>query len=313
MRLSTALAEEICDLRFCGPVAMKRLPVGGEGEGRLGEMAEVGRRRPESQGEIKGGDMEGWRKIGEELERYLRVPTFPVAVRFLQPGEQPPEKARRPLAELGQPIALCQALTLSRRMGWTVAVGPEDSSCPLANLTMGWLEEMDLSLVLGFFQAMNYARDEAAARARVDGLGKLPTESYNMLVLSPLARTRIEPHMILVFGNPAQIMRVVQAVSRWEGQKVPGAFGGLGGSCNEGIILAFQEDKPRVVLPGNGDRVFAATQDDEMAIAFPASWAERVLEGLEATASRGVRYPIPHSLQYELPFARLMQRFSKER
>ncbi len=54
-------------------------------------------------------------------------------------GEAPPEKARRPLAALETPIAVCQAFTLVRRMGWTIALGPDDSNCPLFNLAMGWL------------------------------------------------------------------------------------------------------------------------------------------------------------------------------
>ncbi len=256
--------------------------------------------------------MEKWRSAGEALERYLRPSTFPLAIHFLAKGEELPQGARRPLEEVGVPIALCQAITLARRMGWTVAMGKEDSSCPLATISMGWSPEIDPALMVGFFQAMNYARDEKAAQTRVEGLGKLPPYNYDMLILSPLTRTRVEPHLIMVYGNPAQMMRLAQAISRWEGEKVTGAFGGIGGSCNDGVILPFLKDRPRMVLPGNGDRVFAATQDGEMACSFPAAWTDRILEGLEATSGRGVRYPIPPSMNYELPFARLMERFGQE-
>jgi uncharacterized protein (DUF169 family) len=254
--------------------------------------------------------MERWRGVGEALERHLRLGAFPVAVRFLAPGEALPEKARRPLVALETPIAVCQALTLARRMGWTIALGPDDSSCPLFNLAMGWLEEFDPSFMHAFFTAMQYAKDEEAARARVQGLGMLDPGECAVMVLSPLTRTQVVPHLVMVFGNPAQVMRLVQATTRWEGKRVAGSFGGLGGSCNEGLILTRLEEQPRVVLPGNGDRVFAATQDHEMAFAFPGDWSDRIIEGLEATAARGVRYPIPTNLQYELPFMRLMARFS---
>ncbi|MDI6873667.1 MAG: DUF169 domain-containing protein [Actinomycetota bacterium] len=127
--------------------------------------------------------------------------------------------------------------------------------------------------------------------------------------LSPLARTRVEPHLIMVFGNPAQIMRLVQAVSRWTGERVAEDCGGIGGSCNEGLVRVFLEDRPRVALQGNGDRVFAATQDDELLFSFPASWADRVEEGLEATSQRGIRYPIPTFINYRLPFVDLMARY----
>lgn len=104
-------------------------------------------------------------------------------------------------------------------------------------------------------------------------------------------------------------MRLVQAVSRWTGERVAAGFGGIGGSCNEGLVRTFLEEEPRVALPGNGDRVFAATQDDELLFCFPASWAEKVVDGLRATSERGIRYPIPTFLNYRLPFLDLMARF----
>ncbi len=118
----------------------------------------------------------------------------------------------------------------------------------------------------------------------------------------------MEPHLVMVFGNPARIMRLVQAGSRWTGERVRVGFGGIGGSCNEGLVRTFFEGVRRVALPGNGDRVFAATQDDELLFAFPAPWADRVEEGLEATSRRGIRYPIPTFLNYRLPFLDLMTR-----
>ena len=159
---------------------------------------------------------------------------------------------------------------------------------------------------------MSYAADEAAARARVEGLSRLEPGEFPTLVFSPLARTRVEPQVVVVYGNPAQVMRMVHAASRWTGDTVAAGFGGIAGSCNEGFIRTFREDAPRVALPGNGDRVFAATRDDEILFAFPASWAERIVEGLETTSASGVRYPIPTMLEYELPFDRLMSQAQEE-
>ncbi len=256
--------------------------------------------------------MEKWHEVSSRIEQHLRPATFPVAVRLLSPGEEPPERSRRPAADIGSPMALCQGLTLTRTRGWTMAFGPEDSNCPVANYAMGWGGQVDPSLMYGFLQMMNYAADEASARARVEGLSRLEPGEFPTLVFSPLARTRVEPQVVVVYGNPAQVMRMVHAASRWTGDTVAAGFGGIAGSCNEGFIRTFREDAPRVALPGNGDRVFAATRDDEILFAFPASWAERIVEGLETTSASGVRYPIPTMLEYELPFDRLMSQAQEE-
>ncbi|MBN2027548.1 MAG: DUF169 domain-containing protein [Actinobacteria bacterium] len=254
--------------------------------------------------------MEEWRDYGGKLEGHLRPATFPVAIRFLEPGEDPPERARRPREETGSSIALCQGLTLTRERGLTMLFELEESSCPLANAALGWDVTTGPSFMSAFLITMNYARDEDTATRRTEGMDMLEPGAYSGLVLSPLTRTRVEPHLIVVYANPAQIMRLVHATARWTGERVPADFGGIAGSCNEGIVRTFAMAAPRVALPGNGDRVFATAHDDELIFAFPSAWAERIMEGLEATSARGVRYPIPTFINYHLPFTDLMEKFS---
>ncbi|MGQ9475371.1 MAG: DUF169 domain-containing protein [Actinomycetota bacterium] len=253
--------------------------------------------------------MEYWHELGITIERHLRVSTFPVAVRFLEKGEEAPDKARLPVEVAGEPMALCQGITFTRRRGLTMCFDRDQSTCPLAISALGWDDGEGLEFLPAFLVAMNYARDQRSARRKAERMARLERERYDRVVLSPLARTRVEPHLVMVFGNPAQVMRLVQAVSRWTGERVAAGFGGIGGSCNEGLVRTFLEEEPRVALPGNGDRVFAATQDDELLFCFPASWAEKVVEGLQATSERGIRYPIPTFLNYRLPFPDLMARF----
>jgi uncharacterized protein (DUF169 family) len=62
---------------------------------------------------------------------------------------------------------------------------------------------------------------------------------------------------------------------------------------------AFLDQTPKVVVPGNGDRVWAATQDHEMVYALPASHLETLIQGLSKTHEKGIRYPIPTYLRYQ--------------
>ena len=54
-------------------------------------------------------ELQVYRDIGEELERRLRLKTFPVAVRLLHTEADIPNSATRPLADLGHHLSLCQA------------------------------------------------------------------------------------------------------------------------------------------------------------------------------------------------------------
>ena len=55
----------------------------------------------------------------------------------------------------------------------------------------------------------------------------------------------------------------------------------------------------KVVVPGNGDRVWAGCQDHEMLMTVPGAQLSDLVEGLEKTHRKGIRYPIPAYLKYQ--------------
>ena len=58
----------------------------------------------------------------EKLNRYLRLNTFPVAVRFLRDWSEAPERAKRPSKDMGHLLTTCQAVSMSRRYGWVITL-----------------------------------------------------------------------------------------------------------------------------------------------------------------------------------------------
>lgn len=149
-------------------------------------------------------------------------------------------------------MALCQGITRTRRRGLTHYFDRDQSSRPLPTSALGWDEGKGLDFLTSVLLAMNYARDEDLAHRKAQGMARLERGKYPALILFPLTRIRVEPHLVLVFGNPAQVMRLVQAASRWTGERVAAGFGGIGGFCNEGIARNFLEQEPRVALPATG-------------------------------------------------------------
>ncbi|MFX1532658.1 MAG: DUF169 domain-containing protein [Promethearchaeota archaeon] len=240
--------------------------------------------------------MENWMNIGKSLEELLRPQTYPLAVKFVKDESEFPERTRRP----EEKIAICQALTISRRYGWTMGITEQDSGCPAVNITYGWTKIIDEPTIEQFFLGAGYASDEDAARSIVGNLDRLEPGEYGGVVISPLTRTKIVPDVILVYGNPAQMMRLVQGATYKEGKKITGEFTGIAASCTGGIIHTFKTGEYQVVIPGNGDRVFASTHDNEMLFTIPAAKAEDIIVGMRA--QRVAKYPIPMVLQMPPPF-----------
>ena len=54
-------------------------------------------------------------EYGEEMERLLRLKTFPLAVKLLEKEDDIPEGTQRTLKDWGYHLALCQASSMARR------------------------------------------------------------------------------------------------------------------------------------------------------------------------------------------------------
>jgi uncharacterized protein (DUF169 family) len=232
-------------------------------------------------------NLDKWMNAGRTLEVMLRPQTYPLAVKLVKDESEFPEKTRRP----EQKLAICQAVTISRRYGWTMGITEDDSGCPGASLAYGWTRLADEDAMIQFFTSVGYASDEVVARRILENIDHLESSKCRGLVVSPLTRTRIIPDVILVYGNPAQMMRLIQGAMYKEGKRVKSELAGIAASCTSGILRTFNTGEYQVVLPGNGDRVFAVTYDNEMIFAIPAARASEITEGMKG--QRFARYPIP--------------------
>lgn len=243
--------------------------------------------------------MEQWIHMGRKLREFINPSTMPVAVKFLKEKELIPEKARRPLRDLGVKMAPCQGAAMARRYGWTVAFAHEDVGCAIAAHTYGWERVTDERGAIDFFSRMNYVSDDTAAAEILAGFRLLELGHDLIVVYSPLERTKVEPDVVLIYVNPAQMMRLIHGATHHTGKPLTSSFSGRAASCTEGVIGAYLDNDAKVVVPGNGDRVWAACQDHEMVMAIHAGKLGELVEGLERTHKRGIRYPIPTYLRYQ--------------
>jgi uncharacterized protein (DUF169 family) len=246
--------------------------------------------------------MTDWTKKAEALNRLVRPLTFPIAVKLVKSVGEFPEKTRRPLGDMGFKTNVCVGMTMCRKYGWTVGMTADDNACLIAAYTYGWSEPESgaKKALTDFLQVMKYAANENAAKATMEAVEqvKLSKGKYAGVVFSPLERTRIDPDLVIIFCNPAQVMRLVHGATQEAGMVVQSVFSGRGGTCTEGVLQTFKTKEPKVVLPGNGDRVWAMVQDDEMVFTIPANWLDPIIRGLEATHQTGVRYPIPVDVRH---------------
>jgi len=236
--------------------------------------------------------LEKIRQAGQDLYHRLHLPCYPVAIKYIKSESEIPDGVIRPQA-LGQKWSLCQAQTYARSWGWHVAITEAENFCVPASAMHQWLnvthEELLESQV---HQGWHKSREAEVNRFRSarqllesagkGDLGKRARE-YCGFVASPLHQTVVEPDTVLVYGSGTHITHLVHAICYDYQSPVTSAFEGFGEACFKGGLLPFLTGRPQIVLPGMGDRSFAGASEHELAIAFPGTMLQQILEDLFKT------------------------------
>ncbi|MBW1816622.1 MAG: DUF169 domain-containing protein [Deltaproteobacteria bacterium] len=239
------------------------------------------------------------REVETMLNTYVRPLTFPVAVKMLTSEDEIPEKARRPFQQMKKKIAICQGIGMARKLGWTVAMGKEDMQCSLGAAPFGFFKNIDYfnegNLAGGMFTA-----SKEVGKKEEDLIDRFDFGRYSHILAAPLSRAAFEPDVLIMYGNPAQVMRLIQGALYNEGGAIhSSAMGRLGCAA---IITVMKTDACRYLVPGNGDRIFGMTQDHEMTFMIPASKVDTVMDGLVKTHKAGIRYPITSFFNFQAAF-----------
>jgi len=240
------------------------------------------------------------KRVDQTLNQFLRPATYPVALSMLGSQEELPESFAK-LAGRRSPMLVCQGVTLARRYGWKVLLEPADMVCPLGAVALGFAPP-SRDFLSGGSGVPNWVCSDQARAVVAEAIPKLPHGRQRYLIAAPLAEADWQPQLVIVYGNPAQMVRLVQSLVHYTGR--PLSFSALGGiGCASYISRALLSQECQMVPCGAGDRIFAMAQDDEMAFAIPAAQLDRVLAGLEATSRAGLRYPVTPYLRFhtEMP------------
>jgi len=137
------------------------------------------------------------------------------------------------------------------------------------------------------------------AAAAIESMPKFEYGKYSHVLMAPVERATFEPHLILFYGNPAQVWILLSGYLSGAGKSGLDVTLTSGAGCTSHITRTIQEDECKFALVGTGERLVPHPQDYECAFSIPISKIEKTVQGLEAGYRTGVfRYPVPTFLRY---------------
>ena len=230
-------------------------------------------------------------RLWETLGEHCRLATMPVAIKLVKEGEAPVQKAKYPLEHIGTRMAVCQGMTIARTIGWTMAFRDQDYACPLPRVFMG---HIDPDVFLEGTIADYYQDDPECKKIMEASYPRWSLGVYKEIWLSPINRCEFLPDLVVAYGNPAQILALIQGANYGSGPGIKSTSSGRYG-CSTWIAGVLQADECTYMVPGPGERIFAGTQDHEMSFAVPNSKFAQLIDGLKYVRSKGAyRYPVPN-------------------
>lgn len=236
-------------------------------------------------------------QYGDELEKRMRLRTFPLAVKMLEKEGDIPEGAKRPLRDFGYHTKTCQDFTMSRLEGMTVAATFEDSYCPEAVIGYG-LAEPPQVFFDGYQRFPQTVESPEAGSIWAHEFPKLELGKYIGVVSAPLTTANFEPDVVILYVDSAQLRILLLAVASTEGHELTCPVSAKG-ACVFSVVPPLQTGNFQVTIPCPGDSRYAAAQRDDIIFSFPMEKAEQLMTSLRYLEGWGYKLPFRHIMNPE--------------
>lgn len=226
--------------------------------------------------------------LAQRLVDLLRLDTNPVGVKLYRQREELP---RRPF---NWKINICQLVCQARYQGKFGSGTPDLMVCAIGAACTGLIKTPE-RFISGRAAVGRYVSDEEAGRKFMANTYKLGDKGkqYDGIYVGPVAGFKdIDPDVVVIYANPAQVMRLIHASLFETGDCVKADTVAEAALCSS-IGFALGEQKPIIGFPCAGDRTFGGTQKDELLFALPFSFFQTLVENLESLQMAvGQVYPV---------------------
>jgi uncharacterized protein (DUF169 family) len=222
--------------------------------------------------------------IGKDLEDLVVLRTSPLAIKMLKSESDIPAGAVRPRRDRNHHLAQCQAFSMSRRQGDTIAMLKEDNWCWGALFAYGLIDPK----IADRFPAL------------VNDMKVLPLIEYGKyvgIVSAPLKTANFVPDIVLMYVNPGQLRFMLHVLSFVGEGNVDAKIYPVA-SCALAVVPALAGEYC-ITLPDPGEYGRAMATEDEIIYSLPAAKMELLMSQIKSFEERKMGYR--HDAFFEFP------------
>jgi uncharacterized protein (DUF169 family) len=224
--------------------------------------------------------MTSYEELSSKLKSILNLKGSPVAVKLVRTKEDLPAG----IPEIGEKVRHCEMVQKARN-GDVFYATKEKHACAGGAGALGVAETPpkvlngEFYFSLGDFATVGSAKRTTGSITRMD-------EDYYATLYAPLDKTAFKPDVIVIIGNPRQMMRIAKANIYALGGRNYADFSGIQSICADAVAEPFMTGELNFTLGCMGSRKNAKIADEEMIVGIPAEKVQAIVNALETTAQK---------------------------
>ncbi|MCF8049688.1 MAG: DUF169 domain-containing protein [Desulfobacterales bacterium] len=229
-------------------------------------------------------------EIAEEIEKYVRIETHPVGVKFYKNEQEIPDE------EIIPNLTFCELTTIARRYPEKKMYKMTKRSviCPHAIATLGFGDWGPYNLSGEFDKGVHFASLEGAKKA-LDHVPRIKPGTYEGVIVSALKNMEVEPDLYFMAVSGAQALRSVEAFIFNTGGGFDMGMCGICGVCGYTIAHTMIKKTASLGIPCYGAHRIGGVTDNELTFAVHREQIDNFLDGLAKTFATGHSIPVPYS------------------
>jgi len=213
--------------------------------------------------------------ISQKIKDNLGLRKSPVAIKFVLKEEDLPEG----VSKIDDNIRHCEMVQKASQGDMFYATS-EEQLCKGGSAALGLQEAPDKVKTGEFYLNTGRFSSIGSAKRTMDSIPKIDPMMY-ALVYAPLEKANYDPDVIVVIANPAQAMKLAQALIYTLGGRVEADFSGIQSICADAVAGPFLRKTPNFTLGCTGSRKFAEIKEDEVIVGLNGENIGCVVNALE--------------------------------
>ena len=231
--------------------------------------------------------MTRYSEAGAEVVSLLKLRTVPIGIKLFEKAEAIPKD----FEVMDSHCSVCQVIGKARYHEKAVAATRDLAfACAGGAAVLGFFDIPE-DVVDGTRNVGIWAETKEAAQKIFQNRLILEKGRFEAFGVAPLSKLSVEPDVVQIWGNPAQILALIYA-NIWDGgENLELNSNGHGASCYEALVVPYLRNEIRLAIADLGDRRYAYAADDEMIAGIPGKALFRLIENLKKSYSGCYKYP----------------------